>query len=394
MSRNTQDKRGNTSIVRKLAAKLHLCTALVILFMIVLLTAANVFSKDRKMSEKENRNLAAVPEVSLDRIVSGRFMEDFETYLSDQFVCRDLWVSAKTFLDSFTGKNYANGVYKGKDGYLIEDAAVPSEEQVQDNIAAINTLADSGDAAVYTMIVPNAVSILPDKLPAFAPVRSQEQDLASFRSRLSANVQDINVEKVLSAHRDEDIYYRTDHHWTTTGAYYAFTAAAASLGLDADQIKYNIYKVSNDFKGTMASASGYACKPDTIEVYVPETSSVQYVIEYVEEQKKSASVYQSAQLETYDKYTFFLGGNSPLMRIKTTNEDGGRLLLVKDSYANCFLPFLIPYYKEIVVVDPRYYYEDIFTEIENEEITDILFLYNANTFFTDNSISGVFMQGD
>ena len=76
----------------------------------------------------------------------------------------------------------------------------------------------------------------------------------------------------------------------------------------------------------------------------------------------------------------------------TTASTGKNLLVLKDSYANCFLPFLIPYYDEIVVIDPRYYYDDIYSEITSQKITEILFLYNANTFLEDNSISGIFTQ--
>uniref|UniRef100_UPI0037362845 DHHW family protein n=1 Tax=Frisingicoccus sp. TaxID=1918627 RepID=UPI0037362845 len=119
---------------------------------------------------------------------------------------------------------------------------------------------------------------------------------------------------------------------------------------------------------------------------------VQYIVNYVEEQKKTASLYQSEKLESYDKYAFFFGGNSPIIRISTTASTGKNLLVLKDSYANCFLPFLIPYYDEIVVIDPRYYYDDIYSEITSQNITEILFLYNANTFLEDNSISGIFTQ--
>ena len=291
-----------------------------------------------------------------------------------------------------SGKNYSNGVYKGKKGYLIEEAAKPDEENLKKNIDAINSLADGGKVKVYTMFIPNAVMTMPEVLPAFAPVRSQEEDMSNLRSALSGNVIDIDVTDTLKEHMDEQMYYHTDHHWTTRGAYYSFMKAAESLGIDSREVDYDIYKVSSDFVGTMASTSGYGGKKDTMEVFLPVNSSVQYIIEYVEEQKKTASLYQSDKLEGYHKYAFFLGGNSPILRIKTTASSDKTLMVLKDSYANCFLSFLIPYYKEIVVVDPRYYYNDIYREIESENISEVLFLYNANTFFEDNSISSVLTQ--
>lgn len=354
----------------------------------------NLIKKDTEMSEKENRMLASFPIVSIDSITSGQFMSEYETYKSDQFIFRDFWVSFKTMLDSISGKNYSNGVYRGKKGYLIEEAAEPDEDNLQKNISAINTLANSGTVKVYTMIVPNAVSVMPNVLPAFAPVRSQADDLQYFRTALSDKVTDIDVTETLKEHLDEQLYYHTDHHWTTRGAYYSFLKAAESLGIDSKEVNYDIYKVAADFVGTMAATSGYSGKEDVIEVFLPTNSSVQYIIEYVEEQKKTASIYQSDKLQEYDKYTFFLGGNSPILRIKTTASTDKTLLVLKDSYANCFLPFLIPYYKEIVVVDPRYYYDDIYGEISSKGITEVLFLYNANTFFKDNSISGVLTKYD
>ena len=362
--------------------KLYRCISVTIIAIVVVFVILNLVKKDREMSEKENRMLQSFPAVSLDNIASGRFMSEYETYQSDQFIFRDFWISLKTCLDSISGKNYSNGVYKGKKGYLLEEPAKPDEENLQKNIDAINALADGGTAKVYTMIVPNASTIMPNLLPAFAPVRSQEEDLAKFRSSLSGKVTDIDVEETLKEHLDEQLYYHTDHHWTTRGAYYSFLKAAESLGIESGSVNYDIYKVSADFIGTMASTSGYSGKKDVIEVFLPSDTSVQYLIEYVEEQKKTASLYQSDKLEGYDKYA--------LLRINTTASTDKTLLVVKDSYANCFLPFLIPHYKEIVVVDPRYYYDDIYDEMSSKGISEVLFLYNANTFFKDNSISGIF----
>lgn len=390
MEKKTQKK--NRLPKQYWAKKLHKCISVTIIAIVVVFVGLNLLKKDGVMSEKENRMLASFPTVSFEGITSGQFMSEYETYKSDQFVFRDFWVSLKTWIDSLSGKNYSNGVYKGKKGYLIEEAAKPDEENLKKNIDAINSLADGGKVKVYTMFIPNAVMTMPEVLPAFAPVRSQEEDMSNLRSALSGNVIDIDVTDTLKEHMDEQMYYHTDHHWTTRGAYYSFMKAAESLGIDSREVDYDIYKVSSDFVGTMASTSGYGGKKDTMEVFLPVNSSVQYIIEYVEEQKKTASLYQSDKLEGYDKYAFFLGGNSPILRIKTTASSDKTLIVLKDSYANCFLSFLIPYYKEIVVVDPRYYYNDIYREIESENISEVLFLYNANTFFEDNSISSVLTQ--
>ena len=137
----------------------------------------------------------------------------------------------------------------------------------------------------------------------------------------------------------------------------------------------------------MSAKSGFEARSlDTIEVYLPQTD-VLYVVTYVEEQQKSTTVYQTEALEGRDKYTVFLGGNHSLVKIQTTSSSENRLLVLKDSYANALIPFLIPYYDEILVVDPRYYFDDLEALIEKEKINELLYVYNANTFFSDNSLN-------
>ena len=371
--------------------KLHTRIACVMLVIMLFFTVANIIKPDAESSEKENRNLAKRPSFSVSAAADGSFMQDYESYQSDQFVFRDMWMSLKTNLDIISGKSYSNGVYRGKDGYLIEDAVEPDENNLKKNIGAINSLANEDKYTVYTLIVPNAVSVIPDKLPNYAPVRSQSEDLDNFRKQLSDEVKDIDVYDILSDQSDkQQLYYHTDHHWTTYAAYCAYIKASSTLGIDADRVKYNLYKVANDFVGTMAHTSGYTGKKDTVEVFLPNNSDVEYVVDYVESQTKRTSVYDTEKLEESDKYLVFMGANEPIIDIKTTAKTDRKLMIVKDSYANSFIPFLIPDYSEIVVIDPRYYYDDVYQVLEDKGITEVLFLYNANTFFQDSAISGVF----
>ena len=201
----------------------------------------------------------------------------------------------------------------------------------------------------------------------------------------------------MNAHRDEEIYYHTDHHWTTKGAYYAFQDAKKQLGIaEKEEVKMKAYGVSNDFNGTLAAKSGYQTGyKEPIFIYLPEGDNApQIVVNYVEEQKKSASMYDSSKLEERDQYAVFFGGNHPLIDIRTTCAQDDRLLIFKDSYANCFIPFLAPYYREIVVVDPRYYSGNLETLMEEKQVDSVLFLYNANTFFEDRMLSGVLPGAD
>lgn len=200
----------------------------------------------------------------------------------------------------------------------------------------------------------------------------------------------IDVEEALLENKEKGVFYKTDHHWTTFGAYTAFEEAAKIMGLQTETVSYETNIVTYDFQGTLSAKSGFRTnEKEKMEVYLPKAGGVSYVVNYVEEQEKTTTLYNTDKLKERDKYAMFLDGNHSLVKIQTTSESGERLLIFKDSYANSFIQFLLPYYREIVVVDPRYYYEDIRELIEEEEISQILYLYNANTFFEDNTLRTV-----
>lgn len=130
-----------------------------------------------------------------------------------------------------------------------------------------------------------------------------------------------------------------------------------------------------------------------MEIYEPENVEIQYLVNDSDNDEKRPTLYDRTALDGKDKYQVFFGGNHAMVDISTTNDKGRRLLIFKDSYANCFVPFLLPYYTEIVMIDPRYYYDNVQTLMNNKGITDVLFLYNMDTFLTDNSLADV-LEGE
>lgn len=379
--------------VNRKRRKVRLWMALGFISCIALLVLADGITKERKFSEEENRMLATKPKASVETVMSGKFMSQYEKYKSDQFFGRDFWVSLKTKADLLLGKKDSNGVFKGADGYLLEEISVLDEASYKENMDAVTAFAARyPDLKMHMLIAPNAANILKEKLPAFAATEDQNAQLKRTEEIVSAaGIQWIDAAKTLNQHKNEEIYYRTDHHWTTKGAYYAFQEAAGALGiLQEEMTAFVPHTVTEEFNGTLSATSGYErSRRENIDIYLPEKNDTEVVVNYVEEKEKSASMYSSEKLEEKDKYGMFLNGNHALVDIKTTSEKNRRLLILKDSYANCFVPFLTPYYREIVLVDPRYYYGDLDDLIEEDRITDVLFLYNGNTFFTDNNLSGV-----
>lgn len=353
----------------------------------------NVIVPDREKSVQENRMLATKPKFRLSSLISGDYDEKFEAYMDDQFVGRDMWRKLKVTVDRIGGSRLENGVYIGTNGQLLEQIEVADENHLAANIKAIKSFSESqSKIPVRMMLVPDAANVLNHSLPSLAKPEDQTQMFSMVRKDLGDSVEWIDVSTELNKHKTEKIYYKTDHHWTTLGAFYAFQAAAPSLGIDGDLSgKYVSYTVSDSFNGMLASKSGVNLgEKEQIDIYVPTEEDTDLIVDYVDEGKRSTSLYDSSKLKEKDQYTVFLGGNSSLLDIRTVSTSTKRLLLVKDSFANSFIPFLTPYYREIVVVDPRYYSGTINDLMDSYRISEVLFLYSGNTFFKDNNISGVF----
>ena len=375
---------------RKVQEKLVGIIFILTLFLFLII---NVIVPDREKSVQENRVLATKPKFRLSSLISGDYDEKFEAYMDDQFVGRDMWRKLKVMVDRIGGSRLENGVYIGTNGQLLEQIEVADENHLAANIKAIKSFSESqSKIPVRMMLVPDAANVLNHSLPSLAKPEDQTQMFSMVRKDLGDSVEWIDVSTELNKHKTEKIYYKTDHHWTTLGAFYAFQAAAPSLGIDGDLSgKYVSYTVSDSFNGMLASKSGVNLgEKEQIDIYVPTEEDTDLIVDYVDEGKRSTSLYDSSKLKEKDQYTVFLGGNSSLLDIRTVSTSTKRLLLVKDSFANSFIPFLTPYYREIVVVDPRYYSGTINDLMDSYRISEVLFLYSGNTFFKDNNISGVF----
>ncbi len=377
------------SKIRNNKKSYYQASAVIFILFIGIFVGANLITKDKTYSETENRILATKPNFTIDRLLEGRFTSKFEDYVVDQFIGRDFFTNIKMSVDKLLGRNQANGVFLGKDGYLIEDFTAPNEEAVNQNLQAIDNFSKRyKDVKQYMLISPTSVGILKDKLPYSAPVIDQESYLKSYKEKLPSSIKFVDTYENLNNHKDEYIFYKTDHHWTSLGAFYSYEKLAEDMGLKkkADDY-YNVQLVSNDFFGALSSKSGYDVEEgDKVQVYIPAKNEEYIVVNYVEEQEKSASLYSSEALEKKDNYEVFLKGNHPLVKIKTSAKNDKTLLIFKDSYANSFIPFLINDFSKIIVVDPRYYYEDIDKLMEQENVNEVLYLYNANTFFSDRSL--------
>lgn len=380
-------------INRKRKARIANLIGKIFIIVLFLVLIVNVIVPDKEKSELENRTLESRPRFNLTTVLSGDFMEQWEKYLSDQFAGRNTWRRVKVGLDRLGGAKMENNIYIGKGGQLMENIEVPDEDQLDANMTAIQNFAQTyEDIPVTMMLVPDAACILTDRLPAFAEVEDQRQMFSMAERKLGDSVNWIDTVSILNKHKSEKLYYKTDHHWTTQGAFYVFQEAAQTFGIEGDvSDDFVSYTVTDSFNGVLAASSGVGLdERELIDIYVPTEGDDDVIVDYVDEGRKTTSLYDSSKLDTRDKYGVFPGGNTSVIDIKTVSTSQKRLLIVKDSFADCFIPFLAPYYREIVVVDPRYYSGTMDEIMDTYRITDALILYSGNTFFTDNNISGVF----
>lgn len=351
---------------------------------ILIFTMGDLIQKDRFYSELENKVLAGKPVFTAETLFSGEYTKQYETYLSDQFVGREKWIAIKTQMDLALQKKEINGVYLGADGYLIERHLPQDYSSVQETkkIFLLEKLVERWDAEV--MVVPTADNILSDKLPAYAPYYNEEKFLEQLEARIGPEHY-IDVCSALRSHADEEIYYRTDHHWTTLGAYYGYLAwreAGERTGEEYDT--EGMETVTESFLGTLHSKVNLNVKPDTITYFPKTTERPMRVIYDLKEEKDSC--YEESYLETKNKYGFFLDDNHAFIEIDTDYHNGRSLFVIKDSYANCFIPLLIPYYEKIYVMDLRYFKGRLFGFMESyepEEGMDVLVLYNCIHFLEE-----------
>lgn len=359
-----------------------------VIFMVLLLGLAGkeALSHQRNYSPVEKRELQTRPEISITKVLDGRFQKKYESYLRDQFPGRDHWVSFQTDMELFMGKNEIHNVYIGKNHYLLEHYTEKEfdPQQISKNLQALEKFVGKAkqNADVHVMMVPTKSWVLREKLPAFAPHYKEQKFYDALQQKLEKEDVLISVEPVLDAHKEEEIYYRTDHHWTTLGAWYAYEQYTKAGGGDLQraQGKKKFRCISKDFYGTTYAKINYARQADKIEIYEPADK---LRVVYNMGEKKTKTLYDFSFLKTADQYSVFTGGNQAVLEITGGIKNGKTLLLIKDSFANSILPFLAEDYEKLVVVDLRQLNVSGDRLLEMFSPTDILILYNSAQFAQD-----------
>ena len=337
---------------------------------------------DRRFSETENRNLRSLPELTGKKLTNGRFMTEAEDYASDQIAFRDTWVRLKATGELLSGKRENNGIYFAENDTLIRRVEEPNMTALEKNIAYLQAFVTETEVPVYFGLIPSAASIWQEKLPKGAPTAEEEALTQWLYS--STEAKSIDLASVLEAHKEEYIYYRTDHHWTALGAFYGANAILEAMGMEGLRLSdYSPTEVSQSFLGTNYSSAGaWWIEPDTITAYVPDTGKE--VMSNFTGRTEEGRLYAPEQLEVKNKYAYFLGGNQPLCVIRSQGE-GQKLLVIRDSYSDCLAPFLSEAFGEVHLIDLRYYRLSLQDYIRDNDIDTVLILYNLDTYVTDDN---------
>ena len=355
------------------------------LLAIFIFFGALLFAPKKDFSENEKRILAKAPEVSFESLANGKLTKDFEAYVSDHFPLRDFFVGVQSYFDLICGRNGAGDVYYCKDGYLISSPADVNIKTTENNVKAFSSFASKNKLNATMIVVPSAGFVMDEKLPANHKLYKDNEIIDTAKEKCG-NITFIDLrENFRKAKNDVQLYYKTDHHLTSAGAYemYKNLAANKSLKLSAE---YDIEKVS-DFYGTAYSKSGFwLSAPDNIELWHNKSLNVKIeIIEPGKETTTNNSVFFKNQLENADKYPVFLDGNHSLVKITNPDANGGKLLIVKDSFAHCFTGFLCEQYSEIYMVDMRYYRSPVSELVKENNIPEVLYLYGTDNLGTDTN---------
>lgn len=362
------------------------------LFMIILCGVGlfTVLNGGKKYSVFEKRELAPFPKTNVKTVTKAKFQSGLDNFLNDHVVFRDQCIYTTTMVDKMMGRAEKAGVYFGKDGYLIEKPIKAKPKKIKENVDYLSTFVNMasesmGSKNVKVVLIPNKESVLTDKMPKYAPVSDDSTKMkAMLWESLKDKNQIVDLTKSLKKHKDEYIYYKTDHHWTSLGAKYGYEAMMDAMG--EKKLKGEKSKViTDDFYGTTYNKIHYAPENDLITKYdikTAEDSEVQ-----CDDDADITDIYYEMALKKEDKYEYFMGGNYGVLNIHTGCTNGKTLLLIKDSFANCIVPFLTNNYENIVMVDPRYLGSSIMDTLADiPKIDTMIVLFNEEKFMNNTDL--------
>ena len=356
-------------------------SAVVVLFSVLIFIVP-----DKSFSENENRSLETAPTLTAEGLASGEFTEALGRYLADQFPLRDGFVSVKAYSELLSGKKENNGVI-----FCANDTLIPrpdiKENRLYDNLKCISEFAERTGAVVTVAALPRVADVFSELLPAGYP-KSIDQDLWKQYNAAAKSV-GVNTADTFSVLCDSNSYYRTDHHYTTEGAFRTYKTLAETLNFKPYDIGYfNVTKVTDSFCGTSMRSSGfYFAKKDEIYLYRYQSDNEYNIVA----DGKEISLYDMDKLDSTDKYAVFLGGNHARVDVTLEGKNREKLIVIRDSFADSITPFLALHY-DLILIDLRYYTDSVAQCVRDEAVSKVLVLENISELATAKNLSYLRME--
>ncbi len=344
-------------------------------------------------SPQEKKKLVSFPCAAPEQILNGTFQSELDTFLSDHIPGRLFYAGLSADYELCSGRNGSKGIYLGADNTLYPAPA--AEGNLLKNAGFIKEYAEDSDIPVYMTVIPSAGAIQEQGLPLVHESYRDRELIDSFRQALGDKVIFTDVyDHFKEAAAETPLYYRTDHHWNSRGAFEGYQMLCTALGKTPLKREDFSVETVDGFYGTSYSKSAlWLTPPDSVELWSDKAQSPQAVqVEIIdgEDRKTGNSYFFREQLANDDKYPVFLDGNHSLVRITNQDAPDGCLVVVKDSYAHALVPFLSRHYRTIVMADLRYYKKDISALAEQEGADGVLFLYSLTNLSEDNNLSFLF----
>lgn len=347
-------------------------SAVFIMFLLVFMLLYTIFREKSEISFQENRSLAQFPELSISEVLNGQYPLKLVDFFSDQLAGRSKFMKIYTDISSGTSERKVNGVFIS-DNMLLNGNINTSD--ISDSIAEkINSFTEKYNSSFYFIAVPSSDGIYSNLLPEYIPSDFQSEQIQNFYDKLNPEIRKINAFNILKNFSDDYIYYRTDTKWTSYGAYCVYRTAIQKLGfIPVAYDKFTIEHITSEFKGNLYNRTLYEMpKNDFIDLYYSDSINIQSITAYSQDLSESLRVlYDKSFLNSKYMYDIYLGENVPALRIKTGVNNNKKLMVIKDSYADCFIPFLTQHYSEITVISvdfPDFRFTDYFNVNSYEQI--------------------------
>lgn len=363
--------------------KKNSCLILVIFFALFIggFTVLDFIKSDENFSEFENRYLTQSPTMTWDSLMDNSYTATYEKFINDQFILRNNWIDFKSKAEMLLLKIENNGIVYGKENMLFEKYNAVNAEQLQKNIGFIKEFANGKDNITFS-VIPSAYEIYRENLPYGITMVDQQAKTKEIYESLAGTVKTIDLYPSLIENKENYIYYRTDHHWTTKGAYIAYQKYCEEKGLIPVLVNFDDAVKVQDFYGTYFNKSkNTSLTPDTLMYFdFPITATVNGEVK--------DNYLDLNSFEKRDKYAAFLYGNNGITVLKSKEKAGqnGKILVIKDSFSNCFAPFLTYNYDEVYIVDLRSLPMGLNELLANNEFKDILIMYNFKNFESDTNL--------